>query len=140
MDKHILEQYTDACELIRETEEDIRKLRKKRKEVVQTNVTGSSRDFPYTKTHYKIVGSAFTYNDDRQLRYEEKLLEERKEKAKEIKVQAEAFVNTAPPRMQRIIRFKKFQRLSWDEVAAKMGNGATADSVRKEYEKFLRNK
>ena len=39
MDKHILNQYIDACALIEEVEEDIRKLKKKKKTIVQTNVS-----------------------------------------------------------------------------------------------------
>ena len=41
MDKKILSDYIDACAVIRETEEEIRKLEKKKK-VVQDKVTGSN--------------------------------------------------------------------------------------------------
>ena len=41
MEKKVLEQYIDACELIKETEKDIRRLKKKRQTIVQTNVSGS---------------------------------------------------------------------------------------------------
>ena len=40
MEKKVLEQYIDACELIKETEKDIRRLKKKRQTIVQTNVSG----------------------------------------------------------------------------------------------------
>lgn len=36
MDKKILQEYIDACELVRETENDIRQLNKKKKTIVQT--------------------------------------------------------------------------------------------------------
>ena len=42
MDKRILADYIDACELIKETQEDIRKLNKRKKTVIQTNVKGSN--------------------------------------------------------------------------------------------------
>ena len=45
MEKKVLEQYIDACELIKETEKDIRRLKKKRQTIVQTNVSGSNPDF-----------------------------------------------------------------------------------------------
>ena len=48
MDKNILSQYIDACELIKETEEEIKKLNRKKKTVIQTNVSGSNPEFPYT--------------------------------------------------------------------------------------------
>ena len=47
MDKKILNNYIDACALVKETEKDIRRLKKKRKTVIQTNVKGSNPIFPY---------------------------------------------------------------------------------------------
>lgn len=138
MDKQILQDYIDACALIRETEADIRALRKKRKTIIQTNVKGSNPEFPYQEQHFKIQGMAFTYRDDSRLRKEEELLEQRKAMAEEIKNQVEQWMLTVPARMQRIIRFRCFQRMSWDEVAARMGGKATADSVRMEFNNFVK--
>ena len=59
MDKNILSQYIDACELIRETEEEIKKLNRKKKTVIQTNVSGSNPEFPYNPQHFKIQGTTF---------------------------------------------------------------------------------
>ena len=56
MEKKVLEQYMDACELIKETEKDIRRLKKKRQTIVQTNVSGSNPDFPYNPQHFKSRG------------------------------------------------------------------------------------
>lgn len=140
MNKKILSDYIDACELIRETEEDIRKLNKKKKTVVQTNVKGSNPDFPYEPKHFRIEGSMFSYNDDSQLRYEEKILEERKANAEKIKLQVEGLINQAPVRIQRIIKKKYFEGKSWEETAKQLGRKATADSVRKELERFLEEK
>ena len=138
MDKQILQDYMDACALIRETEADIRALRKKRKTIVQTNVKGSNPEFPYQEQHFKIQGMAFTYRDDSRLREEEELLEQRKARAEEIKTQVEQWMLTVPVRMQRIIRFKCFLGMSWGEIAAKMGKKATADSVRMEFNNFVK--
>ena len=135
--KNILDQYVDACKLIEETEKDIQRLKKKRKTIIQTNVKGSNQDWPYQEQHFKIQGTTFTYADDYQLRMEEKLLEERKTNAAKIKQEAEVFMNTTPPRIQRIIRFKVFQKMTWEETAQKMGRKATAESVRKEYQRFF---
>lgn len=68
MEKKVLEQYIDACELIKETEKDIRRLKKKRQTIVQTNVSGSNPEFPYNPQHFKIAGTAFTYEEDSRLR------------------------------------------------------------------------
>ena len=58
MDKEILKQYIDACELVKEAKEDIRKLKKNRKRIEQDRVTGTAHAFPYTKTSYHIEGLA----------------------------------------------------------------------------------
>lgn len=138
MEKSILEQYIDACELIKETEKDIRDLKRKKKTIVQTNVSGSNPDFPYNPQHFKIQGTTFTYQEDSQLRMEEQLLEERKANAERIKLEVEAWMNTIPTRMQRIIRMKIFEGMKWEEVALKIGRKATADSVRMEFNVFMK--
>lgn len=138
VDKHILKDYMDACELIKETEADIMRLRKKKKTVVQTNVSGSNPDFPYNPQHFKIQGTTFTYREDSQLRMEEKLLEERKANAENLKMDVEAWMNTIPNRMQRIIRYKIFDGMTWERVAQKIGRNATGESVKKEFQRFMK--
>lgn len=140
MDKHILDQYIDACALIEETEKDIQKLRQKKRTVIQTNVSGSNPNFPYNPQHFKIQGTTFTFREDSQLRMEEKLLEKRKEDAKRIKIQVEEWINTIPVRMQRIIRYKVFEEMTWQQVAKKMGRKATESSVKMEYQRFMQKK
>lgn len=41
-------------------------------------------------------------------------------------------------RMQLIIKYKILDGMTWQQVAAKLGRSATADSVRKEYSRFLK--
>lgn len=137
MEKHILQDYIDACELIKETEADIRKLKRKKKTIIQTNVKGSNSNFPYQEQHFKVQGTAFTFRDDSQLRIEEKLLTERKANAEKIKLLVEAWMNTIPNRMQRIIRYRIFEGESWEQVAKRLGRKATGDSVKMEYRRFL---
>lgn len=137
MDKGILKDYTDACALIRETEAEIRRLNRKKKTVVQTNVKGSNPEYPYQPQHFTIHGTTFTYGDDSHLRFEEKLLEEQKANAEAIKLQVEQWMPTIPTRMQRIIRYKCFEKLSWGEVALKLGGRTTADSVKMEFRRFM---
>ncbi len=137
MDKKILNDYIDACELIKETEKDIRRLKKKRKTVIQTNVKGSNPRFPYQEQHFNVQGTTFTYQDDGNLRLEEKLLEQRREKAEEIKRKVEEWMLTIPIRMQRIIRYKVFEEMTWEQTAAKIGRKATGEGVRKEFERFM---
>ena len=140
MDKNILNDYIDACALVQETERDIRALKKKRKTIIQTNVSGSNPDFPYQPQHFKIEGTVFTCADDNALRRDEGLLERRKANAERIKQNVEEWMLTIPARMQRIIRWKFFEALEWEEVAAKMGRKATKESVRKEFQRFMDEK
>ncbi len=139
MDKAILQEYIDACELVRETEAAIQKLNRKKKTVIQTNVKGSMHEFPYIEQHFKIQGSTFTVKDDSSLRYEEKLLEQQKTRAEQVKLQVEEWMLTVPSRMQRIIRYRYLEGMTWEQVAGKMGRRATENSVKKEFERFLKN-
>lgn len=138
MDKKILNNYIDACALVKETEKDIRRLKKKRKTVIQTNVKGSNPRFPYQEQHFKVQGTTFTYQDDGNLRLEEKLLEQRKENAEKIKKQVEEWMPTIPIRMQRIIRYKVFEEMTWEQTAAKIGRKATENGLKKEFERFMK--
>lgn len=140
MDKNILSQYIDACELIKETEEEIKKLNRKKKTVIQTNVSGSNPEFPYNPQHFKIQGTTFNYVDDSQLRYQKKILEERKSQAEQLKINVEEWLNTIPPRMQRIIKYKVFEELTWQQVAQRMGRKATEGSVKMEFQRFFEKK
>ena len=140
MDKGILEQYIDACELIKETEADMRRVKKQRKTIIQDSVKGSMHDFPYAAQNFKIQG--MTYSAVRYpgaLAAYERLLEERKAKAEEIKVQVEAWLNTIPQRMQRIIRFRFFEENTWAEVAKRIGRKASENGIKKEFERFMRD-
>lgn len=140
MDKNVLADYIDCCELLKETEKDIRRLRKKKKTIIQTNVSGSNPEFPYNPQHFKIQGTAFTYREDFQLRMEEQLLEKRKQDCEAMKLEVEAWLNTVPKRMQRIIRYRFFDRMSWDEVAKRIGRKTTGDSIRMEFNNFMKEK
>ena len=56
MDKQILEQYIDACELVEEAKEELRRLKKQRKRIEQDIVKGSSPEFPYTAHNFHVQG------------------------------------------------------------------------------------
>ena len=138
MDKEILKQYIDACEQVKEAKADILRLKKNRKKIVQDRVSGSAHEFPYTAQGFHIEGLAYpVVKDPDELDRREAILRERLQKAEEIKHQVEAWMLTIPQRMQRIIRYRVFEELSWNEVAIRMGRKATADSVRMEYIRFM---
>lgn len=138
MNKQILSDYIDICELITETEEEIRNLRKK--EIVHDKVTGSNPEFPYQKKGFHISGVNEIYLDGQKLKKEIALLEERKRHAEKLKAEIDSWMKGIPTRMQRIVRMKYFEKKKWDEVAIKLGKTATADNIRKEFERFLQKK
>ncbi len=139
MDKHILEQYIDACAQVKETKAELERFRRAKKRQEKDAVKGSSHDFPYTMQTYRVEGLA--YASMRELGEEdhlEEVLKERLRNAARIKQDVEVWINTIPVRMQRIIRYRIFEGLAWEQVAMRMGRGATGDSVRMEYVKFMK--
>ena len=140
MDKEILKQYIDACEQVKEAKADILRLKKNRKKIVQDRVSGSAHEFPYTAQSFHIEGLSYpVVKDPDELDRREEILRERLQRAEEIKRQVEAWMLTIPQRMQRIIRYRVFEELSWNEVAIRMGRKATADSVRMESTNFMKS-
>ena len=138
VDKSILYQYIDACELIKDTEREIERIRNRRQEVVTDKVKGSSYDFPFGQVSYIIRGIPYDAQDQKALERQEQILEERKAAAEIIKLQVEEWLSTVPPRMQRIIRYRIFEELTWAQVAVKMGRKSTPDGIRKEFEAFMK--
>lgn len=137
MDKKILEDYIDACEFIKETEAGIKKLEKK-KRFVQDKVRGSNPDWPYEERSFSLGGSVETVADAFTLAREKRILEEQRKVASDLKLGVEKWMKEIPFRMQRIIRYKFFNELTWEEVATLMGRKCTKESVRKEFESFMK--
>ena len=138
MDKSILYQYIDACELVKDTEREIEQIRRHRREIVTDKVKMSDYDFPFGQISYTIRGIPYDAQDQKALERQEQILEERKAAAEDIKLQVEEWLSTVPPRMQRIIRYKVFEGMTWAQVAVRMGRKATADSVRMEFQNFMK--
>ena len=139
MDKQILKDYIDACAQVKETKEALLKLRKAKKRRELDAVKGTSNLFPYTMQTYHLDGLAYAAVMDpgEEDRLEE-ILRERLRNAERIKHDVEAWLNTIPMRMQRIIKYKIFEGLTWNQVAIRMGRKATADGVRMEYVNFMK--
>lgn len=136
--RRVLQDYADACELIHETENEIQHMRDKN--VVQDSVKGSMQEFPYTPTNIHIFGVVCSAGDIAAIREQEQALIGQKSAAEEIKKQVDEIMLTASSRMQRIIKFRYLDRMPWAEVAAKMGGRVTECSIKKEFERFLKNK
>jgi len=61
-----------------------------------------------------------------------------REEAAQIKKKVEAWIATIPMRMRRIVKYKFFEELSWEETAARIGGKATGDGIKKEFQRFLK--
>lgn len=137
MDKKVLSDYIDACEFIKETEAEIKKLEKRRR-IVQDKVKGSNPEFPYEERSFSLQGMTETLAEAGRLARERQILEDQKAEAEELKLQVEEWMQEIPFRMQRIIRYKFFKELTWEEVATLMGRKYTADAVRMEFNNFMK--
>lgn len=137
MDKKILEDYIDACAFIKDTEAEIARLEKK-KRYVQDKVRGSNPDWPYEERSFNIGGTTETIQDSAALAKERQILDEQRKIALDLKLGVEEWMKEIPFRMQRIIKYKFFNRLSWEEVATLMGKKCTADGVRMEFNNFMK--
>ena len=136
MDKKVLSDYIDACEFIKDTEAEIKKLEKRRR-VVQDKVKGSNPEFPYEERSFSLHGTAETLAEAGRLARERQLLEEQKAEAEELKLQVEEWMQEIPFRMQRIIKYKFFQELTWEEVATLMKCKGGGETIRKEVQRFM---
>lgn len=137
MEKSVLSDYIDACEFLKETEKEIKKLEGKRR-VVQDKVKGSNPEWPYEERSFALGGVVETEADSDRLRHERRLREIQREAAEGLKLQVEEWMLTIPFRMQRIIKYKYFNGLSWDEVATLIGGRCTENSIKKEFERFIK--
>ena len=140
MDKQVLGEYIHACALAEEVEQELKSLEKKKAPAILGKVKGSNPDFPYQECSFTISGSEYSYEDDKRERRKRKILEERRDKSNEVKLQVEEWMNTIPMRMQRVIKYRFFDRMSWEEVAEKIDRKASGDSIRKQFEKFMEEK
>ena len=135
VDKQILYQYIDACELVKETEREIEQIRRRRREIVTDKVKMSDCDFPFGQISCTIHGIPYDAQDREMLDRKE-----RKAAAEAVKMQVEEWLVTVPLRMQRIIRYKVFEGMTWEQVAQRMGRKATGEGIRKEFVRFMEEK
>ena len=138
MDKDILSDYIDTCVLIAETEEALRKLKSRQKSIAKDSVRGSMHEYPYAPKTFVVEGVDYSETRQQTIHIEEKLLEERKVRAEQLRICVEEWMNTIPSRMQRIIRYHYFEGLTWEQTAQKLGRKASGESVRQEMKRFLK--
>ena len=133
MDKQVIYEYADARAIEQTTEEELKRFWSG--STVCDKVTGSNPDFPYNPQSFSVSGIP----EDDYLVKREKVLKDRLMKARETRINAEAVINAAPLRIQRIINLKIIRNLSWTEVADIM-HARSGDSIRVEFWRWMKKK
>lgn len=116
MTKDLLEDYPHICAELRELER-----------TVTDTVQGSVTVYPYTMRSVTIHG--VPRDDQEQIVY-----------LKAQKAEIEEFVRGLPnSELRRIVKMRAFKRLSWNDIAAKMGPEYTEESVRWKYRRITKS-
>ena len=106
-------------------------------EIVTDRVRGSDVEHPYIEKTYIIRGLAY----DRRVkikRLKEKL-QRRVDDLIDLVVEINEYIETIDDSLIRqIITLRYVNGLTWDQVAAHVGGGNTADSLRKMHDRFLK--
>ena len=144
MDKDILVQYTDLQEEIRDIRRRVERARGQMERMetegtVLDAVKGTRQDGTFGSI--RIEGFPYADYEKRRRSLQSYLLKlaEMEEKLLELTNQAEEYINSIEDsRMRRIVQYRIMDRLSWYEVADKMGGKATSDSCKKYFERFLK--
>ena len=139
IDKSILIEYRDACELVKETDQRIKRLRAVSESAAVDVVKGSNPVFPYQPVTFHIEGIEYgKYKDPAEIQQLEDSLKKQVAIARQKQNEMEDWLGTCPSRIQRIVHFRYIDGLSWDEVGRRCGN-FTGDAVRKELSRFMEN-
>lgn len=142
--KNILEQYTDLQKELNEIKESIKKTEREIKRIeeegtVQDTVTGGIGG----NQHYIIEGIPTPlYHRKKSLLYNRKAIQESLElEVLETLNKIEEFIKTVDDsQVRRIIKFRFIDRLSWREVAQRIGGGNTEGSVKMAFQRFMEKK
>lgn len=54
MERNVLKEYIDACEVIKDIEKEIEKLKAKKTITANETVSGSNPEYPYNPQHFKV--------------------------------------------------------------------------------------
>lgn len=132
--KDCLLQYCDIKTEVRELEKRISDLEKQNNEY--SIVQGSSLEPPFCLQEIKISHTDF--RKAREIEKQKCILDERYTKLLEMQTKVEEEISKLPTsRLRMIFEFRYIDNLSWQQIAWRIGNKATAESVRKEYNRYL---
>ena len=140
--KEVLSQYSDLQEEVKEVRLKIERLEKdiskiEAGEMVTDSVSGGDGG----KQHFKIEGIPFPeYSRKKTLLYARKatlqlLEDDLLEKTNEVE---EFIASVDDSRIRRIINLRFLENQSWNKVADQIGGNNTEDSVRKAFDRFMK--
>lgn len=116
--RKLLKQYGDLQVEIKEIEKRIKKLENFK--IEHDKVRGSSNVFPYTERSFTIEG--YNIQDVDRVSRIKKLLDNRKNKCEDMKLQIEEFINTIPDsRTRRVFQYRYIDNLPWLQIAYRIG-------------------
>lgn len=106
--------------------------------IVNDKVTGSSPFFPYTAMSFRIEGVDSDDYNRRIKRLQNKLIK-RKEELLQLNCEANKFIeNINDSLVRQILTLRYIEGLNWYDVADRIGENNTSESVRKIAERFLK--
>ncbi|WMI80917.1 DUF1492 domain-containing protein [Anaerotignum sp. MB30-C6] len=143
MGKELLDQYVDLQDEIKDLKRRINKIkaqieRLESEGTVLDSVRGSRKDG--TIGSIRIEGFPLPHYDEKlsQLYRYKAQLEKAEQQAVKLVNEIEIYINSIEDcRMRRIVRYRFIDKLSWNQVADRMGGNNTEDSIRKAVTRFL---
>lgn len=138
--KDILEQYTAVLAECRTLEKELAGLRDKGLEYVTDAVSGCPDYPPYGVRSIQIAGIAQDPTVKRQVEQLQSKLDEQYKSALIWRNRAENILSSVGSAKARVVlRYRYVDGLEWDEIADKLNDGSTMESVRKISERTLKN-
>lgn len=122
--KDLLKQYADLQHEIKDIDKRIVRLENKKIKVERDSVTGSNPNFPYEPRTFSIEGYSYREADRKEERLIKlnRLLNKRKEKCEDMKLQIEEFISTIPDsRTRRVFQYRYIDDLEWLPIAMRFG-------------------
>jgi len=106
-------------------------------EIVTDKVKGSLSEHPYIETTYTIKG--LVHERSAKVERLKKQLQRRVDELMDLRQEVYEFVETIDDSLIRqVVILRHVNGLTWDQVAASIGGGNTADSLRKMHDRFLK--
>lgn len=111
---------------------------KMKTEIISDVVSGSNPEWPYERRRFHIEGiDAWGY--EKRLRRLKRRLERRLEELMNKREEIEEYIAAIPDSLVRqILSLRYINGLSWKQIAAHIGGGNTADSIRMIHNRFLK--